>query len=59
MWLLDEPTTALDAGAQRAFAAILQDHLSAGGIIVAATHSDLGLAHARELRLGASAELAA
>jgi heme exporter protein A len=59
LWLLDEPTAALDAGAQRAFAAILETHLRGGGVIVAATHADLGLRDARALRLGARAELAA
>jgi heme exporter protein A len=59
VWLLDEPTTALDASARRAFSAILQAHLSGGGLIVAATHSDLGLPGASELRLGEKAELAA
>ena len=53
LWLLDEPTTALDAAAQAAFAAILRSFLDAGGILVAATHAPLGLANARELRLGA------
>ena len=51
LWLLDEPTTALDAAAQAAFATIMQDHLSDGGIVVAATHAALGLAGAREVRL--------
>ncbi len=53
LWLLDEPTTALDAAAQAAFAAIVRSFLDAGGILVAATHAPLGLANARELRLGA------
>ncbi len=54
LWLLDEPTTALDAAAQAAFAAILQGYLDEGGIVVAATHAPLGLACAGELRLGAA-----
>jgi heme exporter protein A len=53
LWLLDEPTTALDAAAQGAFAAIMRTYLGGGGIIVAATHAPLGLAGASELRLGA------
>ncbi len=53
LWLLDEPTTALDAAAQAAFAAIMRSFLDAGGILVAATHAPLGLMSARELRLGA------
>jgi heme exporter protein A len=53
LWLLDEPTTALDAAGQTAVAALMTDHLRDGGLIVAATHQPLGIA-ARELRLGAS-----
>ena len=53
LWLLDEPTTALDAGAQVALAAIMQAHLKRGGILVAAVHAPLGLDGAQELRLGA------
>jgi len=51
IWLLDEPTSALDAAGQRLFATLMGDHLSRGGLIVAATHTPLGLA-ARELRIG-------
>jgi len=51
LWLLDEPTTALDAASQVRLAGLMKDHLAAGGLIVAATHGDLGLP-ARELRLG-------
>ena len=54
LWLLDEPTTALDAAAQVALAAIMRAHLKDGGILVAAVHGDLGLDEAQELRLGAS-----
>ncbi|HTZ66740.1 MAG TPA: heme ABC exporter ATP-binding protein CcmA [Roseiarcus sp.] len=52
LWLLDEPTTALDAAAQRAFAAIMRAHVQGGGILVAAAHGALGLDDAQELRLG-------
>jgi heme exporter protein A len=51
VWLLDEPTTALDATGQDMVAGLMRDHLAGGGLIVAATHSPLGLA-ARELRIG-------
>ena len=51
LWLLDEPTTALDAASQAAFAGILREHLGGGGIVVAATHAPLGLEGARGLRL--------
>src|SRR5665213_4124139 len=51
IWLLDEPTSALDAAGQAMFAALMGDHLTRGGLIVAATHGPLGIA-ARELRIG-------
>jgi heme exporter protein A len=35
------------------FAGLMRDHLTSGGLIVAATHAPLGLA-ARELRIGVS-----
>ena len=54
VWLLDEPTSALDAAGQTMFAALMGDHLSRGGLIIAATHAPLGLA-TRELRIGGAA----
>jgi heme exporter protein A len=53
VWLLDEPTTALDAGGQEMVAGLMRDHLTRGGLIVAATHGPLGLA-AKELRIEAA-----
>ena len=50
IWLLDEPTAALDAKADRLFAGLVERHLGAGGIAVAATHQPLGV-EARELRM--------
>jgi heme exporter protein A len=54
VWLLDEPTTALDTASQERLQRVMQTHLADGGIIVAATHGPLGLAEPAELRLGAS-----
>jgi heme exporter protein A len=51
VWLLDEPTTALDASGQTMFAGLMRDHLAGGGLIIATTHGPLGIA-ARELRIG-------
>ena len=51
VWLLDEPTTALDVTGQDMVAGLMRDHLASGGLIVAATHSPLGLA-SKELRIG-------
>ncbi len=56
VWLLDEPTTALDASAQAQFAALGRAHLAQGGLILAATHAPLDFGPgARDLRLGARA----
>ena len=51
VWLLDEPTNALDVAGQSLFAGLMAEHLGRGGLIVAATHAPLGIA-ARELRIG-------
>jgi heme exporter protein A len=51
IWLLDEPTTALDAAGQAVFARLMGAHLESGGIIIAATHGPLGI-FARELKIG-------
>lgn len=54
LWILDEPTTALDASAQERFAALGRAHLAAGGLILAATHTPLDFGpQARALKLGA------
>jgi heme exporter protein A len=54
VWLLDEPTSALDTSGQAMFAGVMRDHLARGGMIVAATHTPLGI-EARELRIGGAA----
>src|SRR5882757_7899097 len=51
VWLLDEPTSALDSAGQDLFTGVMRDHLAGGGIIIAATHTPLGIG-ARELRMG-------
>lgn len=55
IWLLDEPTAALDRPAQQKLADVMLDHLGRGGLILAATHAPIGIAAARELRLGETA----
>jgi heme exporter protein A len=52
LWLLDEPTAALDAASQERLDGLMRTHLGNGGLIVAATHGPLGLPGAGELRLG-------
>jgi heme exporter protein A len=54
VWLLDEPASSLDAPSQARLSALMRDHLTGGGIIVAAAHGAIGLERARELALGAS-----
>jgi heme exporter protein A len=51
VWLLDEPTAALDAAGQSLLSGLMRDHLGRGGLVVAATHAPLGI-EARELRIG-------
>jgi heme exporter protein A len=51
VWLLDEPTNALDTAGQKLFALLMGDHLARGGLIIAATHTPLGIA-ARTLHVG-------
>jgi heme exporter protein A len=54
IWLLDEPTAALDRAAQATLTDLMRQHLSSGGMILAATHGPIGLDGATELRLGAA-----
>jgi len=53
LWLLDEPTAALDGDARALFGEILREHLTRGGTAVVATHDAIDLAGcaAVELRL--------
>jgi heme exporter protein A len=55
IWLLDEPTAALDAAAERRLGELIADHVGGGGMVMAATHMDLPIAAPRRLRLGGSA----
>lgn len=52
VWLLDEPTAGLDLGSERRFSQLLAAHLEDDGIIIAATHTPLGLDKAKELVMG-------
>jgi heme exporter protein A len=53
LWVLDEPTTALDAGGAALLRDLLAAHLDRGGVALVATHDDIGLpgSVARTLRL--------
>jgi heme exporter protein A len=52
IWLLDEPTSSLDAPSQKRLAELMHGHLTDGGLIIAAAHGTIGLDHAREMKLG-------
>jgi heme exporter protein A len=54
IWLLDEPTAALDTPGQEMLADLLRTHLGNGGIVLAATHGPIGLERPMELPLGGS-----
>jgi heme exporter protein A len=51
IWILDEPTAALDAGADRLFAGLVAAHLERGGIVIAATHQPLGIGQTQALQM--------
>ncbi|NLS16925.1 heme ABC exporter ATP-binding protein CcmA [Rhizobium sp. P40RR-XXII] len=51
IWILDEPTAALDSSADQLFAELITAHQKNGGIVLAATHQPLGLENAREMRM--------
>jgi len=53
LWLLDEPTVGLDQTALADLRGIIQMHLAEGGMVIAATHADLGLPKMRALQLEA------
>jgi len=47
LWLMDEPTSNLDADGHALVAALLGEHLAAGGLAVVATHQALGVEASR------------
>ncbi|WP_370195351.1 MULTISPECIES: heme ABC exporter ATP-binding protein CcmA [Aurantimonas] len=58
VWILDEPTSALDAASQLTFAEIVEAHVAAGGLVIAATHQPLGLSTTLTLDLTPSVHAA-
>ncbi|HBF30652.1 heme ABC exporter ATP-binding protein CcmA [Rhizobium sp.] len=51
VWILDEPTAALDAKAEAMFSKMIGKHLSDGGMVLAATHQPLGLEGVQQLEM--------
>lgn len=54
LWLLDEPATHLDVAGCELLRQLIDEQLDAGGIVIAATHQDLGLAPQRLQRFALS-----
>ena len=46
IWVVDEPTAALDKASETMFSDLIKDHLASGGMVLAATHQALGLGKA-------------
>lgn len=51
LWLLDEPTVALDVSAVTVLEEMMHDHRAQGGLVIAATHTPLDLPQARHLNV--------
>lgn len=49
IWLLDEPTAALDAAGKEVLVDMIFEHRAGGGMVIAATHLELELEDAREI----------
>jgi heme exporter protein A len=55
LWLLDEPTVGLDAASLIILQKHIRDHLKNGGMVIAATHAELGVKSALDIQLGKAA----
>ena len=55
VWLLDEPAVSLDRQAQTVLAGMVNAHLGQSGIVIAATHTDLGWHNMKRLDLAEAA----
>jgi heme exporter protein A len=47
LWLLDEPTTNLDTAGQNLVGQLIEEHLSRGGLVIAAVHHTLAVSKER------------
>lgn len=54
IWLLDEPATALDTDGLARLDTLVELHRATGGIVVAATHADLGWPGLKRMVLGSA-----
>jgi len=51
LWLLDEPTTALDVETTEVLTGVIDRHRQGGGMVVLSTHGEMGLADTETLTL--------
>lgn len=51
VWLLDEPTAALDKSSSDNFAQVTNSYLEKGGVVIAATHVPLGFKEVKQLEM--------
>lgn len=51
LWLLDEPTTALDKASIKALEKVLAEHRADGGMVILSTHTEIDLPGSAELHL--------
>jgi heme exporter protein A len=51
LWLLDEPTVALDRASVKVLEGVIADHRAGGGLVVVSTHLDIDLPGGRELHM--------
>ena len=59
VWLLDEPTAALDSEGEAMLGGLMEAHLGRGGMIVAATHLALPVAPTQTLDMALDMAVAA
>jgi len=52
VWLLDEPSVSLDRRSVKKLTQLMGRHLKAGGIVLASSHTDMGLKFTHRLDLG-------
>ncbi len=51
LWLLDEPTVALDRGSVKVLEQVIAEHRAGGGMVVVSTHLDIDMPGGRELHM--------
>ena len=56
VWLLDEPATSLDKTSVKTLSNMMQAHLDAGGILIAASHTEFDISLSKNLEMGARHE---